>query len=501
MPAGMRLRNNLWANLVGTGVSSAVALLSAPLIFRSLGADAYGLVGIYLLLQGLMPLFDLGITPGLARAVAWHRGTGGGGQVLTLVRLAQRPMLILALIFLFGLVGLSGFISGHWLSSALLPTSTIQFALVLMGAALALRMVAGLQKAALMAIEHQIEANLVQSLAVVARTLGALGFALFTGTGVFGFFVVQAPISLLEWGAYRRCLRQSLTQAPEAVPQAELRQHVRFGLGVAGLAVIWLMASQVDKLALSRILPLSEFGGYSLGAHIASAIVIATGPIQAAVLPRLTRLIAGGEESEARLLYGMATAMTVALTAGLVVGIWLAGAAVIALIRPAAAIEVQPMQIALAYAFGNGAIAIVGLAYQLQNARGRLRLHAMGAIAQAAVQVPVLIWVAATAGALPTAIVFAALNWLFLASWIPLVHARFLRGGNLPWLRRDLLPPMATAGIVGGALVVALPQSHSLLLQGMLALCGMGLTALAALLSHNDIRAYVAQHWRHANDG
>ncbi|HEV7121879.1 MAG TPA: lipopolysaccharide biosynthesis protein [Rhodanobacter sp.] len=492
-----RLRSNLSANILGTGISSLVALATAPLVFRWFGADAYGLVGVYLLLQGLMPLFDLGITPGLARAVSWHRGAGSEGQVVTLVRLAERPMLLFASAFGLGILALSGVIERRWLVSVRLPASSVRVAIILMGVALALRMLSGLQKSALMAIEHQMRANLVQSFAVLARTLGALVFAVATGTGILGFFVVQVPVSILEWCAYRRLLFGALPRVAQPVGSDELRMHARFALGVAGLAVLWLLTSQVDKLTLSRILPLAEFGAYALGVHIASAVIIATGPVQAAVLPRLTRLIAAGDETQARLLYGMATALTVALAASLTVGISVAAPLVIAVMRPAETLYVNPMHIASAYALGNCAIAIVALSYQLQNARGRLRLHAAGTIVQAVVQIPILIWVASTLGAFATALAFAGLNWLFVLVWTPIVHARFLDGGALPWLSRDLLPPLLLA-VAAGSVVLYLMSlgNHSIAFSCAGALVGMAFTMAATLFAHADLRLYLRRWWR-----
>ena len=73
----------------------------------------------------------------------------------------------------------------------------------------------------------------------------------------------------------------------------------------------------------------------------------------------------------------------------------------------------------------------MSLAYQLQNARGRLRLHVAGTIIQALIQVPTLIWVASSGYALLTAIAFASLNWIFALFWQPIVHFRFLFGGHL----------------------------------------------------------------------
>jgi O-antigen/teichoic acid export membrane protein len=491
------LRRNLSANLIGTGISSVAALLSAPLAFRYFGADAYGLIGVYLLLQGLTPIFDLGITPGLARAVSWHRGAGTGGQVVTLVRLAERPMLLFATAFGLGIFALSGEIERRWLVSVKLSASTVHLALVLMGVALALRMLSGLQKSALMAIEHQLQANLVQSIAVLARTLGALVFALITATGVLGFFAMQVPVSIMEWWAYRRLLFKALPQAAQPIRRDELRLHVRFALGVAGLAALWLLTSQVDKVALSKILPLAEYGAYSLGVHLASAVVIAAGPVQAAVLPRLTRLIASGEEAQSRLLYGMATALTVALASGLTVGLSLAGHVVVAVMRPTEVLNVKPMQIAVAYALGNCAVAIVGLSYQLQNARGRLRLHATGTIVQAIVQIPVLIWVATTFGALPTALTFAVMNWLFVIAWTPIVHVRFLAGGAWPWLRHDLLPPMLVSAVAGLLIVYLMSsESRSIVLSCAGALVGAAVTMATAMIAHADLRLYLWQWLR-----
>lgn len=486
-----RLRNNLSANLLGTALSSVVALGSAPLIFRVLGADAYGLVGVYLLLQGLMPLFDLGITPGLARAVAWHNGVGEEGQVRTLVRLAQRPMLALALVFLIGLLAASRFLSRFWLTSNTLDPALIQTALALMGVALAVRMLAGLQKAALMAVEHQVEANLVQSASVILRTLGALAVAQESSSGVLGFFVAQLPVSALEWWAYRHFLRARLRTRELPIALAELRQHRRFAIGVAGLAALWLATSQADKLALSRVLHLADYGGYSLGVHVASAILVATGPIQAAVLPRLTRLVSSRDERQLDVLYGMATVLTLAISAALFVGILLAGPLVLAFIRPAASLDVPPMDIAAWYAAGNCAVVIVGLSYQLQNARGVLRLHALGTIAQAVIQVPLLVWAAVTKGPLLTAIAFAALNWIFLVAWMPIVHRRFLPGGHARWLRRDLLAPLVSVALASVVCYTLRAVVDSPVRSAVVASVAAAGTLAIALLSHSGMRRYL----------
>lgn len=482
-----RLRESVAANMVGIAVAAAAAALSAPLVYRWLGPGAYGLIGVYVLLQTLMPLFDLGITAGLARAVALHRGRSLG-EVLTLVCAAQRPIYVAAAVFF--VVALSGaaYVSKNWLAHTALPLATARTAFCWMAGALAIRLVAGLGRATLMALELQPRANAVQAMAAVLRTFGALGFSIVTGTGVVGFFLVQVPISLGELLSYRVALQRVLTVAPVLVPAGEIKRHLRFALGIAGLSAIWLMTSQVDKIMLADRLSLPGYGAYSLGVHIASVSILAVGAIHGAVLPRMTHQHAAGEEMQLSSLYGFSTSLTVATSCAVVVAIAIGGRVLVPSLRlPVDGID--PLQVGWLYAIGNAGAAVLAMAYQLQNAKGDLRVHALGTVVQAIVQVPLVAWVARDGDAVLTAGVFAVINWLFVFAWLPAVHARFLPGGHVRWLAGYLLPPLSSAIVAG---VAAIAVSHTLPggwpwgLVGTL--FGAGTTFLAALLADKDAR-------------
>lgn len=490
MIPSVRLRRNVSANLVGAGITALAALVSAPLMFRWLGAGAYGLIGVYVLLQTLMPLFDLGLTAGLARAIAWHRGRNDAGGIVTLLALAQKPMLLMALVLALALSLGSGPIAQHWLNSVQLPEATVRVGLIVMGVALSIRMLAALGRAALIALEHQVEANAVQAGAALARTFGALGVALATETGIIGFLTCQIPVSALEWWAYRRALSRILPERATPVDRLDLIRHLRFAAGIGVLAALWLVTSQVDKLALSRVLSLRDYGAYSLGVHVAAVLIMVVGTVHGAMLPRLTALLAGGREDEGRLLYGMATGLTVAVSAGVAVGIALFGESFLPLLG-AESTGVDLVSVAVLYAIGNGGVAILALAYQLQNARGKLRLHAVGTLLQCLVQVPVLLVVAATGSTVATALAFALVNWVFVALWLPWVHGRHLAGGHVAWLKRDLLPPLVTAVVIGGGCIAGAVHIHGRHALALFAMLGTATTMLAVLAAHTDLRSYV----------
>lgn len=489
-----RLRDNLAANLVGTSVAAAAAVLSAPLIYRWLGSGAYGLVGVYVLLQTLMPLVDAGITAGLARAVSWHRGTSLG-QVRTLVRMAEKAVAAIALLFLLIALLSADSISQSWIADSALPTSTTRTVLSYMAAALSVRLVAGLGRATLMALELQASANAVQAMAAVARTFGAVLFAVVTDTGILGFFAAQVPISIIEWWAYRARVREALGQPEAPVSREDLQRHLKFAIGIAGLSAAWLLTSQIDKALLAERLSLPGYGAYSLGVHIASGLLLAVGSVHGAMLPRLTHYFAMGEEARVLTLYGISTALTVAMCCAVLVAIAVGARSVVPSLRiPVDGVE--PMQMAWLYGIGNAGAAVLALGYQLQNARGVLRLHAFGTVLQAIVQVPLMVWGAWKGDAVRTAIVFAVVNGAFAVVWLPVVHGRFLPGGHARWLMRHLLPALLAAVAVGAVSIQAANFMPAGVVWGAVTvILAAGATFSAAMLADADVRE-VVRSWR-----
>src|SRR6267378_1179039 len=64
------LRKNIAANLLSGGLTSVIALAFIPLYLRFISIEAYGLIGVFALLQGVLPLLDLGLSTTLNREMA-----------------------------------------------------------------------------------------------------------------------------------------------------------------------------------------------------------------------------------------------------------------------------------------------------------------------------------------------------------------------------------------------------------------------------------------------
>ena len=78
----MTVKKNVISNYLGQIYVSLVGIAVFPLYLKYLGAEAYGLVGFYIVLQSWLMMLDIGLTPTLARQVAYARGNGEDFSIL-----------------------------------------------------------------------------------------------------------------------------------------------------------------------------------------------------------------------------------------------------------------------------------------------------------------------------------------------------------------------------------------------------------------------------------
>ena len=95
----MGLKKNITANYLGAGWTALMTLAFIPLYIRYLGVEAYGLIGLFVMLQGWLLLLDLGMAPALSREMAGFDGRRGHAQALrNLLRSMEAIALALAVV-------------------------------------------------------------------------------------------------------------------------------------------------------------------------------------------------------------------------------------------------------------------------------------------------------------------------------------------------------------------------------------------------------------------
>jgi O-antigen/teichoic acid export membrane protein len=226
--------------------------------------------------------------------------------------------------------------------------------------------------------------------------------------------------------------------------------HVRGYAGQMSLgAVLGFLLTQVDKLLLSRMLPLEAYGEYVLAGTAAGMVFTLVGPISQACFPRLCQLHAAGRTSEFASTFHMGSQVVsvVVGTAGILLAIRSRELMIAWTGDQELAQRLGPLVSVLAIA--NTLNGLTWLLYQAQLAHGWVWFGLVFNTIAVCLVVPAMLLVVPERGAIGAAYVWLVLNVLFVTMAPPFVFRRILPGEQMAWYGGDLLIPLGiSAGVV-----------------------------------------------------
>lgn len=443
---------NMAANLIGQAVVAVATILFVPTYIRYLGMEAFGLIGLFITLQALMTLFDGGMSPTLNREMARYRaGVLALQDLVDLIRSVEIIAAVIALGIIIGIAGAAGPISRSLLNLDTLPPTTAQLALAIMGVVVASRFVESLYRSALLGLQLQVWFNVANAGINIMRHAGAAVVVAFVSPTIEAFFLWHLAVAL----AGTLMLRTRLVRAypsparPARFSKAALQSIKVFALGMFGINVLAVLLSQVDKLLLVKLLPLADFGAYSLAFTVASVLLVLSVAINQATLPVMTGQASTGD--------GEALAATHDRTAQIIAAV-VVPAAMVLICFPAdvlmlwsgdPALVASTARLVALVATGNLCNALMVLPYFAMVAHGWTRLSMLSNLVAVIVLVPALVVLVPVYGTMGAAAVWIVLNLGYVLIQAPLLHRRILIGRLWPWYRHGVMMPVAAAASIG----------------------------------------------------
>lgn len=502
----MSLQRNVIASLANQIYVTLIGVVLVPLYLRYMGAEAYGLVGFFAMLQVWFGLLDVGLTPTLSREAARHHGGASDDlQYRKLVRVLEVVFLAVGLTSGMTISASAHWIATQWLRSSELPISQVVGAIQLMGLIFALRWMCGLYRGALSGAEQLVWLSGFNAVVATLRFAGVLPLLLMFEPTATLFFKYQLLVAACETlvlvvRAYRQFPSVPAT-IPWRIDWAPLRPVLKFSLSIAFTSTVWILITQSDKLVLSRVLTLADYAHFTLAVLVAGSVSLLSGPIGVAVTPRLARLEAEGSGDEVVRIYRDTTQLVAVVVGAVSVTLAFRAEPLLWAWTGDATATHASAPILVWYALGNGVLALVAFPYYLQFAKGDMRLHLLGNIGFVIVFLPVVILASVRWGGVGAGWAWLGTNLLTLAVWVPIVHARFVKGLNRRWFLQDWLPIVTAALATGWVVSAQCPAGESRLLA-LLGTLAVGLTCLlAAAIASTMARQRVGAWWRARRSG
>ena len=453
------LRNNIIANGIGRLWALLASVIFVPVYISYLGSEAYGFIVFQITLLASLQVLDAGLTSALSRELALRLADQSpehrrGGSVLNLVRTVEILSISTGALTGLALVLAAPLIATKWLKSGGLPTGEAVAAIRIMGAVIAVQWPSFAYQGALTGLQQQVKLNAIKVATSSLQAIGVVGVLAWVSATPRAYFLWVLLAQAINSIWLRHLVWRSLPAPPGAVPRfhwMEVTGVWHFAAGMAGITFLSAVLTQTDKIVLSKMVPLAEFGAYGVAFTVCSVLAMAANPVLTAAVPRFTVLIGASRTEELRNLYltmcELVALMTVpawtvlAFHAHQLMGLWMGQG------KEADTIA----DLVQLLGAGSLANALVLLPYGLQIASGWTSLSVRKNVIAVALTIPALLFLVPRYGTVGAASIWFAINLGYVLFEIPIMHSRLLKGAALAWYTRAVCLPLLVAGGIGFA--------------------------------------------------
>ena len=480
------IKKNMAANFAGSIWQALMSFIFIPLYIKFTGIESWGLIGIFLTLQAMSSILDLGMSNTLNREMARLSALKDREQEMrNLVRTLEMLYWSIAAFVGITIVSLSPVIAHHWIKASQLSPKTIEQAFLLMGLAIALQMPVGFYSGGLMGLQRQVLLNAINIVTNTLRGIGAVLLLWLVSPTIQAYFLWQIVVSIINILFVAMFLKRRLSFGGNtAVFQKQLLKGVwRFAAGMSGIAILGVILTQMDKVILSRMLPLETFGYYTLASTVAMSLGYLISSVFYSVYPMFTQSASVDDQDGLKRLYHKSCQfMSVAILPVAIVTALFSYEIILLWTRNPVTAEKTHLLVSILIC-GTAINGLMNLPYALQLAFGWTKLSFFKSIIAVILLVPLIIYMTMRYGAVGAASVWLVLNMGMFLFEIPIMHRRLLRKEKWRWYLQDVCLPLAVCIFVAGTgrIFVSGPMSEFALLLNLTIVSALtlGITALA----------------------
>lgn len=448
-----RFTLDLASGLAASAWSMLIQLACVPLYIRFLGVEAYGLIGFYLMLQAMLQVLDLGLSPTMNREMARYSvQPEKADEARDLVRTLEFGYWLIGLMIGLALVAASPWVAAHWVKASGIPIPSVRYALMLMGVLAALQWPVSFYQGGLIGLRKQILFNVFRIIAVTVSNGGAVLVLWVISPTVQTFFqwmVLTNAVMLVCWTVFLWKNLPAGTRSPRFDPGL-LRNIGRFAAGMSGITAFSLMLGQADKVILSKVLSLKVFSYYTIAGMFGAGLVLIVASVFNTAYPRFSALVARGDEQGLIRIYHGATQLMAVLLLPLAMEIALFSGDILQLWTRNSEVARNAAPIATLLVIGSAINGLMNLPYALQLAYGWTSIGLKITVFMSIIVVPALWFAVSHYGPVGAAYVFVGLQATNMLIGLPLTHRRLLRHELTRWLLQDLGPPLVASIVVVG---------------------------------------------------
>jgi O-antigen/teichoic acid export membrane protein len=445
------LKLNLIANFVGNGWSALISILFVPLYLKYIGAEGYGLIGIFASLQVVLSLLDSGLSTTLNKELARLSALANAQQQMrNLVKTLGGVYWVVAITAGIIALCLSPLIANYWVHPKDLAIQTVTYSFVLLSISIIFQFPSGFYNGGLLGLQRQVIFNILRVLFATLKSLGALMILIYVSNSVLAFFGWTLIVNILQAFTYKYTLWYYLpkTSSKAIFDKGELKSIWRFAAGLTAIGLTGILLTQVDSVVLSKILPLKQFGYYTLSFTIGSITYMIVGPVSQSYFPKFSVLLTEGKLEELKKTYHQGCQMVTLLVLPFALFLSLFSKELLLIWTHNSATVQNTWKITSVVTLAVAIHCLMFIPYMLCLTYSYTKLALYTNIIILIVLIPSTIFSAIHYGGLGGAMCWLTINVIYLLVSPTMMHRFILKGEAFNWYWSDTIKPIIGCIIV-----------------------------------------------------
>lgn len=490
-----RIFKDISVNLIGKLLIATLSILTVPIYVGKLGIEAFGLIGFYSTLLMVLSFFDLGLSASLTRELSKIKIVGGR-RVGELVATLEILSWILALIAAALVIGFSNWLATNFLGVNTLPHNELIISIQLMGFVILCQLLTNFYNSGIIGLQNYGVSNFILVLIAIFRYIGSIAIIYWYSNSLIIFFIWQAVVACFGTILLRIFLKRHLganfKYSGFSFKYAyELKS---FSFGVAGIGITSILILQIDKLAVSSLLSLKDFGYYSLACTITGSLLYLTQPIFSTFLPKITYSISSDDVPSTVNLYRLGSQVMSFMVVPPGVLIFFFSKELIYLWTGSEEIAIQAYKVLSLLVIGGLTSAIMNMPYALQLSSGWVSLTFKSNFIGAIFLIPFIYFSTLKFGGEGAALAYSLFVLIQAIIIIIFMHKRLLKNHLASWVVNDIMNPILLSIGFIWLCKLAFPLNHGKLFDLVLILTILLATQFLLILSLPELRKLLLKY-------
>jgi O-antigen/teichoic acid export membrane protein len=275
--------------------------------------EAYGIIGAFTGITSFVWLFDFGIATNINREMSSFSTTEDKRRLLDLKRTLEASIYVVSGVIFVLLLGFVYLVAHYWISTENFSAQFMMSVMAILSFSLAVQFPSSFYSNGLIGLNQQVVLNGVTMLVNTARCVGAVVAIVLFEDKIRAFLIFQSLAALCGLLMLKLVFERAIpTQEYRPRVDLSLLKKIRkFSSELFANNVVVIALTQTDKVILSRMLSLEQFGYYMLAYNIVTMTISTfSNSVNNVLFPILVRHLISGDVQELKRSFHLGTRVT-----------------------------------------------------------------------------------------------------------------------------------------------------------------------------------------------